>query len=54
MTATDKLFVTAKTVENHLGRVYVKLGINSRGQLAEALGSGAPAAEDEGSSLMRT
>jgi DNA-binding CsgD family transcriptional regulator len=43
------LFVTAKTVENHLGRVYIKLGINSRGQLGEALGAG----EDEGSSLMR-
>lgn len=31
------LFVTAKTVENHLGRVYHKLGIQSRRQLAEAL-----------------
>ncbi len=29
--------VTAKTVENHLGRVYIKLGINSRGQLSRAL-----------------
>lgn len=32
------LFVTAKTVENHLGRVYVKLGIGSRTALADALG----------------
>ena len=31
------LFVTAKTVENHLGRVYQKLGIHSRRQLAAAL-----------------
>ena len=31
------LFVTAKTVENHLGRVYIKLAINSRSQLAQAL-----------------
>lgn len=31
------LFITAKTVENHLGRVYIKLSINSRGQLAGAL-----------------
>ncbi|WP_445148053.1 helix-turn-helix transcriptional regulator [Baekduia sp. Peel2402] len=44
------LFVTAKTVENHLGRVYIKLGINSRGQLGDALSFGF---EDEGSSLMR-
>jgi DNA-binding CsgD family transcriptional regulator len=31
------LFVTAKTVENHLGRVYMKLGIGSRAKLARAL-----------------
>ena len=31
------LFVTAKTVENHLGRVYPKLAIHSRAELAEAL-----------------
>ena len=30
-------FVTAKTVENHLGRVYGKLGISSREALGEAL-----------------
>lgn len=34
----EGLFVTAKTVENHLGRVYSKLGINSRGELNDALG----------------
>lgn len=33
------LFVTAKTVENHLGRAYGKLGITSRRELAEALSS---------------
>lgn len=32
------LFVTAKTVENHLGRTYHKLGIHSRDELAGALG----------------
>lgn len=32
------LFVTAKTVENHLGRAYGKLGIRSRDELAAALG----------------
>ena len=31
------LFVTRKTVENHLGRIYPKLGINSREQLGAAL-----------------
>jgi DNA-binding CsgD family transcriptional regulator len=29
--------VTPKTVENHLGRVYTKLGINGRRELAAAL-----------------
>lgn len=32
------LFVTAKTVENHLGRVYHKLGIHSRNELRAVLG----------------
>jgi len=32
------LFITAKTVENHLGRVYGKLGIRSRKAIAQALG----------------
>jgi len=31
------LFVTPKTVENHLGRVYTKLGIKGRRELATAL-----------------
>ena len=31
------LFVTAKTVEQHLGRAYRKLGINSRRHLTAAL-----------------
>jgi DNA-binding CsgD family transcriptional regulator len=33
----EALFVTAKTVENHLGRVYQKLGIHSRDAIADAL-----------------
>ena len=33
----EALFVTAKTVENHLGRVYQKLGIHSRDVIADAL-----------------
>ncbi len=36
------LFVTRKTVENHLSRIYPKLGINSREQLPEALAAEAP------------
>jgi len=39
----ETLFVTAKTVENHLGRVYQKLGIHSRDLIADALADvGAP------------
>ena len=33
----QELFVTPKTVENHLGRVYIKLAINGRRELAAAL-----------------
>ena len=33
----EALFVSLKTVEVHLGRVYTKLGIKGRSQLAEAL-----------------
>ena len=31
------LFVTEKTVETHLGRAFMKLGVRSRKQLAQAL-----------------
>ncbi len=33
----QELFVTPKTVENHLGRIYTKLGINGRRELARIL-----------------
>ncbi|MGW0521891.1 AAA family ATPase [Crossiella sp. NPDC003009] len=33
----QELFVTPKTVENHLGRIYTKLGITGRRDLAQAL-----------------
>ncbi|HEU4657554.1 MAG TPA: LuxR C-terminal-related transcriptional regulator, partial [Capillimicrobium sp.] len=37
----DELFVTLKTVEVHLSRIYGKLGIQNRTQLAAALGADA-------------
>jgi DNA-binding CsgD family transcriptional regulator len=37
------LFVTAKTVENHLGHIYHKFGVGGRGALAEALEREQPA-----------
>jgi DNA-binding CsgD family transcriptional regulator len=40
------LFVTAKTVDNHLGRIYTKLGISSRGELAAALRGEGTAGEE--------
>lgn len=33
----QELFVSPKTVENHLGRVYSRLGIGNRRELAGAL-----------------
>jgi DNA-binding NarL/FixJ family response regulator len=33
----ERLFVTEKTIEGHLGAAYRKLGISSRSQLADAL-----------------
>jgi DNA-binding CsgD family transcriptional regulator len=39
----QSLFVTRKTVETHLGRVYRKLGIPGRMQLTQALGEHVPA-----------
>ena len=34
----EKLFVSSRTVENHLQRAYEKLGVRGRAELAEALG----------------
>ncbi|MET0908603.1 MAG: helix-turn-helix transcriptional regulator, partial [Ilumatobacteraceae bacterium] len=37
----DTLYLSTRTVETHLARVYRKLGISTRSDLAAALGTGA-------------
>jgi len=32
-----RLFVSSRTVDNHLARIYSKLGVGSRAELADAL-----------------
>jgi DNA-binding CsgD family transcriptional regulator len=39
-----RLFLSARTIEWHLGKVFAKLGIASRSELPQALGVGAPVA----------
>ncbi len=36
------LYVTPKTVENHLGHAYRKLGVTGRSELSERLGATSP------------
>jgi DNA-binding CsgD family transcriptional regulator len=33
----DTLHLSSRTIEYHLSKIYVKLGLSSRGQLAQAL-----------------
>ena len=34
----ERLYLSVRTVDNHLGRIYDKLGVSGRGGLAAALG----------------
>ncbi|HEY9559026.1 MAG TPA: LuxR C-terminal-related transcriptional regulator [Acidimicrobiales bacterium] len=36
--AATELIISAKTVEHHLSRIYAKLGVRSRTELARVLG----------------
>jgi DNA-binding NarL/FixJ family response regulator len=42
----QRLYLSHRTIESHLYRVFPKLGITSRGQLPRVLGSGAPRPPD--------
>jgi DNA-binding CsgD family transcriptional regulator len=37
----ERLFVTSRTVDNHLARIYGKTGITGRTELANVLSTGA-------------
>ena len=39
----DRLFVSAKTIEHHVGRVLAKLGVRSRAEAAAVAAAAAPA-----------
>ncbi|HMQ26429.1 MAG TPA: helix-turn-helix transcriptional regulator, partial [Acidimicrobiales bacterium] len=38
----ERLVVSIRTVDNHLARVYDKLGVSGRAELADALGTADP------------
>jgi DNA-binding CsgD family transcriptional regulator len=37
-TIAERLFLSVRTVDNHLARIYTKLGVSGRAELAAALG----------------
>jgi len=41
-TIAERLYLSVRTVDNHLGRIYDKLGVSSRADLAAALGQDEP------------
>jgi DNA-binding CsgD family transcriptional regulator len=43
----SRLFISARTVQSHLGKVFAKLAISSRGQLAQVLASDSATAKPE-------
>jgi DNA-binding CsgD family transcriptional regulator len=43
----SRLFISARTVQSHLGKVFAKLAISSRGQLNQVLASDSATAESE-------
>jgi DNA-binding CsgD family transcriptional regulator len=43
----DHLFLSVRTIDNHLGRIYDKLGVSSRAELAAALGQDRTRASDQ-------
>ncbi len=43
----ERLEISVRTVDNHLGTIYSKLGISGRGELSTALGVGSPPSESD-------
>ena len=43
----DRLFLSTRTVDNHLQHIYAKLGVNGRDQLVVALGRESALRRDE-------
>jgi DNA-binding CsgD family transcriptional regulator len=43
----SRLFISARTVQSHLGKVFAKLAISSRGQLDQVLASDSASAKPE-------
>jgi len=50
----EAMFVTVKTVEANLSKIYRKVGVTSRRELARELRSGAPTKADKGAKPRQT
>ena len=42
----DRLYLSVRTIDNHLGRIYDKLGVSNRAELAAALDRNAESSDD--------